>query len=270
MSAGGLLRILRAAVFAAVCVALAAAGHVLMSGSGVPWWAPVSAVVAVGAVGWALGGRERGGRTVAGLAVTVQTCLHAAFTLAQSGPPGGTARTGDGGNVRVWARHLLCGGDDGAATAARTGPGGGGHLAHAAHHGVDAGAPTASAGHDMAAAGHGTGDMGAMGHGMAAVPGVHDMGHMTGTASWGMLACHLLAAVLCGLWLAQGERAAFALVRACADRAFSPLRLVLAALRPPPAPLALLPSPRPVRRPRRLTLVRSLPSRGPPGETAVA
>lgn len=34
MSVGGFLRVLRAAVFAAVCVVLAALGHVLMSGEG--------------------------------------------------------------------------------------------------------------------------------------------------------------------------------------------------------------------------------------------
>jgi hypothetical protein len=51
---------LRAAVFAAVCVLLAALGHVLMSGSRVPWWALTAGAAATGVVGWCLAGRERG------------------------------------------------------------------------------------------------------------------------------------------------------------------------------------------------------------------
>lgn len=39
MTAGRCSRTLRAAVFAVVCVLLAALGHVLMSGSEVPAWA---------------------------------------------------------------------------------------------------------------------------------------------------------------------------------------------------------------------------------------
>ncbi|WP_443334290.1 hypothetical protein [Streptomyces sp. McG8] len=73
MSAGGFLRVLRAAVFAAVCVVLAALGHVLMSGEGLPWWVLLSGTFAVGAVGWAFGAHERRRRTVAGLTVVVQT-----------------------------------------------------------------------------------------------------------------------------------------------------------------------------------------------------
>jgi len=39
---------------------------------------------------------------------------------------------------------------------------------------------------------------------------------------------HLLAALLCGLWLAHGERAAFRVLRAAAGRLAAPLRLLLA------------------------------------------
>ncbi|WP_341849527.1 hypothetical protein [Streptomyces cellostaticus] len=98
---------------------------------------------------------------------------------------------------------------------------------------------------------------------------MHQMGGMTGTVSSGMLAAHLLVAVLCGLWLAQGERAAFRLLRALADRAFVPLLLVLAVLLPFPRRPRLRPCHRRVRRPRRLLLVHTLTTRGPPGETAV-
>ncbi|MFB6961193.1 hypothetical protein ACFCYB_30360 [Streptomyces sp. NPDC056309] len=50
MSASGLFRVLRAAMFAAVCVVLAVIGHVLMSGSPVSWWVLLASVTGVGAL----------------------------------------------------------------------------------------------------------------------------------------------------------------------------------------------------------------------------
>ncbi|BDD70235.1 hypothetical protein [Streptomyces violaceoruber] len=255
MSVGGFLRVLRAAVFAAVCVVLAALGHVLMSGEGLPGWVLLSGASAVGAVGWAVGAHERRRRTVAGLTVGVQACLHLAFTLAQSG--GRPATTPDRTrSLRQWADQFLCGPAPTPAQAARAhdiakaaGPH---HPEHAGTHGADS---LASVGHGMAS--------------LAGTGGAHDMTHMAGMSSWGMLGAHLLAALLCGLWLAQGESALFKTVRACADRAFVPLRLVLAVLCPPPAPPSPRPAPRPRWRLRQLLLVHVLTTRGPPGETAV-
>lgn len=246
---------LRAAVFAAVCVVLAALGHVLMSGEGLPGWVLLSGASAVGAVGWAVGAHERRRRTVAGLTVGVQACLHLAFTLAQSEGRPATApdRTR---SLRQWADQFLCGPAPTPAQAARAhdiakaaGPH---HPEHAGTHGADS---LASVGHGMAS--------------LAGTGGAHDMTHMAGMSSWGMLGAHLLAALLCGLWLAQGESALFKTVRACADRAFVPLRLVLAVLCPPPAPPSSRPAPRPRWRLRQLLLVHVLTTRGPPGETAV-
>ncbi|MFZ4126405.1 hypothetical protein ACOZEM_00380 [Streptomyces cellulosae] len=246
MSAGGFLRVLRAAVFAAVCVVLAALGHVLMSGEGLPWWVLLSGTFAVGAVGWAFGAHERRRRTVAGLTVVVQTCLHITFTLAQSGnrPVMATA-PGDAQSLRQWADRFLCGA---APTPER--------IARAYDIAVAAGLhPT-----DHLAS-HGAHSMASTGH---------DMTHLAGSSSWGMLAAHVLAAVLCGLWLAQGETAVFKMLRACADRAFVPLRLVLAELCPPSSPRpSFRPAPRPRRCLRQLLLVQALTTRGPPGETAV-
>ncbi|MFF1510696.1 hypothetical protein [Streptomyces sp. NPDC058326] len=81
----------------------------------------------------------------------------------------------------------------------------------------------------------------------------------------GMLAVHLLAALLCGLWLAHGEAAFFTLARAALAYAFIPLRLLSARVRLPDAPR------RPVRRTRRNThlphtvvLAHTLSRRGPP------
>ncbi|MBK3579583.1 hypothetical protein JHN63_38460 [Streptomyces sp. MBT65] len=105
--------------------------------------------------------------------------------------------------------------------------------------------------------------------------GSMDMGasHMDsmpmGDTSTGMLVAHLLAALLCGLWLAHGEKAAFRILRAVAGRLLAPLRLLLA----PPAPID-----RPRirgrrlasdRAPRLLLLVHAIVSRGPPARTAV-
>ncbi|ANP51067.1 hypothetical protein J2Z21_009619 [Streptomyces griseochromogenes] len=257
MSVGGLFRVLRAVVFAAVCVVLAAIGHVLMSGSPLPWWAVLASVTGVGAVAWVLGGTERGRTGVIALTVGVQTCLHMCFTLAQAGRHPVMAAPDDAAAVRQWACCLLRG----------TGPGPGSTATAydlELRFGLTRRMPLPVA-HDIVPMNH-------VGHpmtGMGGVAGMHQMGGMTGTASSGMLAAHLLAAVLCGLWLAQGERAAFRLLRALADRAFVPLLLVLAVLLPFPR------RPRPrlchrrVRRPRRLLLGHTLTTRGPPGEIAV-
>ncbi|MEU2600757.1 hypothetical protein ABZ669_27005 [Streptomyces hirsutus] len=257
MSVGGFLRVLRAAVFAAVCVVLAALGHVLMSGEGLPWWVLLSGAAVVGAVGWAFGAHERRRRTVAALTVLVQTCLHFAFTLAQSGNRPAMAATPEGTqSLQQWAERFLCGAAPTPAQAAQAydiAVAAGLHPTdHMLSHGADS---MAAAGHDMTS--------------MTGVAGMHDMTHLAGSSSWGMLAAHVLAAVLCGLWLAQGETAAFKMVRACADRAFVPLRLVLAVLCPPPAPPSFRPAPRPRWRLRQLLLVHALTTRGPPGETAV-
>ena len=117
---------------------------------------------------------------------------------------------------------------------------------------------------------HGTMPMAADGthlhHSMqaAAEPTAH---HMTGTSSYGMLAAHLLAALLCGLWLAYGERAAFSVLRTAVRRLLIPLRLIT-------RPRIILHQPRirAHRSPRSLRLfllVHAITSRGPPRGVAV-
>ncbi|TCR23091.1 hypothetical protein [Streptomyces sp. BK205] len=83
MTAGWCSRTLRAAVFAAVCVLLAALGHVLMSGAHVPGWTLAAGLVVTGCAGWCLAGRERGLPLIVAVAVSAQTALHTAFSLAQ-------------------------------------------------------------------------------------------------------------------------------------------------------------------------------------------
>lgn len=85
MTPGRCCRVVRAAMFAAVCVLLAATGHILMSGAAVPWWAMAAAFCATAGAGWALAGRERGLLAVTGAAVGVQAALHAGFS--SSSPP---------------------------------------------------------------------------------------------------------------------------------------------------------------------------------------
>jgi hypothetical protein len=220
MTAGWCARTTRSAVFAAVCVLLAALGHVLMSGSRVPAWALAAALALTGALGWALSGRERGLPLVVSAAVGTQTALHSGFSAAQ-----------------VWTTHTAPLGSMRMDT----------HM-------------------DMAAM-----NMGSMHMGPAHTDPVEYLGFGTdGTASTGMFAAHLLAALLCGLWLGHGERAAFRIVRAVAGRLVAPLRLLLALPATPERPRPRLRRRRSYRAPRLLLLVHAITSRGPPVRTAVA
>ena len=132
-------------------------------------------------------------------------------------------------------------------------------------HSMAAGGPTDMA--DMAVLGN-MGNMGEAAHSAYAGHLGH-MAHGEGMSSLSMLAAHTVAALLTGLWLAYGERAAFRLLRAVAARLAAPLRLPLAALP--------VPARRPVLRPTReraeplprLTLPHTIISRGPPAATAV-
>ncbi|MHB9755305.1 hypothetical protein ACYBSK_13135 [Streptomyces sp. BYX5S] len=139
-----------------------------------------------------------------------------------------------------------------------------------------------------AAHAHGAGGGGMSGMGHAA----HDMGGMTGsgmsptdmsptdmsathmsltdTSSVGMFLAHLLAAVLSGLWLAYGERAAFRVARAVVRRIAAPLRLPLRVPTPPHRPRMPLRRTRRDRAPRVLLLADTITSRGPPARDAVA
>ncbi|MGI5397967.1 hypothetical protein ACQEVG_00555 [Streptomyces sp. CA-135486] len=210
MSAGRGVRAVRAAVFAAVCVLLAALGHVLMSQTGVPWWALAAGAGVSGGAGWCVTERERGLLPVVAITMAMQAALHTAFSLAQPSP----------------STH---------------------------GHGT---APSMA--HDMGA-------MHAM-DGMSAMP----LPPTSPTSSSGMLAAHLLAALLSGLWLGYGERAVFRILRAVAGWLSAPLRLpVIAPVLPGRPRIRVRRVPR-VRTPRQLLLVHALTTRGPPAETAVS
>ncbi|MCX4807239.1 hypothetical protein ACFWWM_42160 [Streptomyces sp. NPDC058682] len=240
-------RALRAAMFAALCVLLAATGHLIMSGAAVPWWALSVAFPGTAATAWALAGRERGLLAVTTAAVAVQAVLHTGFSLAQSlvGP---AAPTGSG---QMSVMSLI---SPMPPMSQPTG-GGGPHAPAHLHHAVHGTADVASAV---------TGAAGATGGSLPG--GVHEAAAMS---PFGMLAAHLLAAVVCGLWLAHGERAVFRVVRAVAARFWTPLRLLLRTAVPAHLPPVRIRRRRHHRAPRRLFLVHAITSRGPPAGTAV-
>ncbi|MFD3997345.1 hypothetical protein [Streptomyces sp. NPDC058548] len=202
-----------------------------MSAHRLPALALLGAFAVTAAAAWAAAGRRRGAPTIAGALFVLQGALHLLFSLAGS-------LAGDTGHPAATAPHM-------------TGP-----LGMTGTHGM----PTTHGMHAM----HGmTGADGAAG-----MTGPHDMsaaGAMLLDMSTGMLAAHLLAALLCGLWLAHGEAAFLTLARAALAYAFTPLRLLFARVRVPDAPR------RPVRRARRsahrphtVVLAHSLSRRGPP------
>ncbi|MER5474520.1 hypothetical protein ABZX90_31030 [Streptomyces sp. NPDC002935] len=93
---GAGLRTLRAAVFAAVCVVLAAAGHGIASCATVPLWTLGAGFLAVFAAAAALAGRER---TLPGIVAVLafgQTVLHTLFGL---GLQAGATATGSMGST---------------------------------------------------------------------------------------------------------------------------------------------------------------------------
>ncbi|MFD3806895.1 hypothetical protein ACFWTC_25585 [Streptomyces sp. NPDC058619] len=254
MKPGRCFRVLRAAMFAALCVLLAATGHLLMSGAAVPWWAMGAACAGTAATAWGLAGRERGPLAVTAVAVAVQAVLHAVFSLAQSlvhpSLPTGTSL------ARQWAEYVTCGSGTRAAI--------GGSASHPL---AESAAHAHHAPHELASAfSAGTALPGTVLPGGALSGGGHGV---TAMSPAGMLSAHLLAAVLCGLWLAYGERAVFRVLRAVAGRLGTPLRLLL---HRPATPLRPGPHARRTRQhrtPRRLFLVHAITSRGPPTGTAV-
>ncbi|MEW2620206.1 hypothetical protein [Streptomyces sp. NPDC048106] len=200
---GAGLRMLRAAVFAAVCVVLAAAGHSLASCAGVPLW-----TLGVGFLGSLLlviplAGRARSLPGIAALLVLGQTALHTLFDLGQHGAPMAmsgmpTGQTAPGGSVLddtalvEQAGRLLCGANASALT-----PGHAFHLLLAAHLVDHSGRPVAGAAAPMP---HATGATGATAALLPSLP------------SLPMLLGHVLAAVAVGWLLRRGDLAVLRLL----------------------------------------------------------
>ncbi|MFJ2824295.1 hypothetical protein ACIO7M_24725 [Streptomyces toxytricini] len=230
------LRAARAALFAAVCTALGAAGHALMAGADIPPRGLLAAFAATGALAWLAAGRRRGPLPIGAALLAAQGALHLAFS--------GTAA-----------------GHHHAAAPAPAEPMPGHHHLHGMVLPAGAPDPHAAAGADALAAG-----------GTSLADAAGRLADTAGHGGPGMLAAHLLAALLCAAWLARGEAAVFRLAAAlgaAAVHAARPLARALALVRAraaltprPPAPRR--PAHAPPRRLRGAVHAHALVRRGPP------
>ncbi|MGK5643018.1 hypothetical protein ACSNOK_32655, partial [Streptomyces sp. URMC 126] len=257
--AGQAPRALRAAMFAAVCVLLAALGHALMSGTDVPWWAIIAALSGTGGCAWFLAGRERGPLLITLATVGAQTALHFFFTLAQQvsetagGHAGSAAGHGSGALPSPgFFSRLTCGAVPSAASGSSAGGADGAAMGGMLMNGSGPSGPSPSGGMPL----HGT-HMDMMG-----IHGLH--------GPVGMWSAHLLVALICGLWLSGGEQAAFRLGRAVGARLVAPLLLLFGDPVPGPRPPRVRPGlGRAAQRLRRLLYAYALITRGPPATLAV-
>ncbi|WBQ03432.1 hypothetical protein [Kribbella sp. CA-293567] len=87
MAEHGWYRAARATLFAVVCVSLTTLGHVLMSGTPLPWWAVAGAFGSVWACGWWLAGYERDIASITAVTVAAQAVLHQGFTFTEMVSP---------------------------------------------------------------------------------------------------------------------------------------------------------------------------------------
>ncbi|MFD5902075.1 hypothetical protein ACFWHG_11310 [Streptomyces microflavus] len=231
--AGAGLRLMRAAVFTAVCVVLSAAGHAFAAGTPVPAWTLVAGFLGVLAVAAALAGRERSLPSIAGALAGGQVALHVLFAYGSHGSAQAVAASaprGSGENPLIrFAAGLVCGGGAGqldAADAHRIVTTAGidpstlsqshGHLASAGA--ATAAAPDGGPGLASAVADGGSGLASAVtdgGSGLASV-------YASVTAllpALPMFLAHLLAALAAGWLLRRGEAALFRLARLSAHGA---------------------------------------------------
>lgn len=245
-------------MFAAVCVLLAALGHVVMSDATVPAWMLLSAGAGTAAGAWCFAGRERGPLLVGLLTVGTQAALHSAFSFGQ-------AVAGSGGGprsslARQWADSWLCG-----AQGMPLPDGNAAQMAQLMQRQL-----VSVQGTQSMAGMHGMPGTSGAGHGghLSHLDQAGQMAGMHGSAT-GMLAAHLLVALLSAWWLWGGERAAFRLVRSVSCRLFAPLVLVVRGLLPEAPPVVRAARQEPRRAVHQLLLAHAMSLRGPPCEPAV-
>ncbi|WP_105970303.1 hypothetical protein [Streptomyces geranii] len=215
---GSTVRMLRAAVFAAVCVVLAGAGHTLASCAAVPLWTLGAGFLGVLACAAPLAGRARSLPGIVALLAVGQTVLHTLFGLGQhttasvTAAASASASTAAATDTDLVARaaRLLCGAPLAAIspaqaqrilTDARIGTGG-------------TGVAGGSGGTGGMVMGSGA-DMGSMGHSadaLASATGI-PASLTSGLPSLPMLLGHLLAAVVTGWVLRRGDLALLRLMR---------------------------------------------------------
>lgn len=184
-------------MFAAVCVALSAAGHALAACALVPWWTVLAGFLGVLAVAVPLAGRERSLPSIAAALAGGQVALHTLFGVgAHTAAP--RVPAGDDALIR-FAASLVCGAgpDRLNATDAH-------RIVSTA--GIDPSTVTDQAHQHMAGASGGM-----SGTGTAALA--------AGLPSLPMLLGHLLAALATGWLLRRGEIALFRLARLSAHGA---------------------------------------------------
>ncbi|MFD9516380.1 hypothetical protein [Streptomyces sp. NPDC059979] len=234
--AGAGLRLIRAAVFTAVCVVLSAAGHALASCATVPWWALCIGFLAVFAVAAPLAGRRR---TLPGIAAGLtagQLALHALFGLGQHSTAAAQAPAGAADrSLAELAARLVCGGNS-----VPLSPADARRIVEAA--GMDPAALAQQSGQVAQA-----GQLAAQGHNTHAhVAQAAATAPATELFSPAMLIGHLLAALAAGWLLSRGDAALFRLVelsRLSAEAAPTrPLRAALAFVRALGAGLAGTPA----------------------------
>ncbi|MET7499628.1 hypothetical protein [Streptomyces microflavus] len=231
--AGAGLRLMRAAVFTAVCVVLSAAGHAFAAGTPVPAWTLVAGFLGVLAVAAALAGRERSLPSIAGALAGGQVALHVLFAYGSHGSAQAVAASaprGSGENTLIrFAAGLVCGGGAGQLDAAdahrivttagidpSTLSQGHGHLASAGA--ATAAAPDGGPGLASAVADGGSGLASAVTDGGSGVASVY--ASVTALLpALPMFLAHLLAALAAGWLLRRGEAALFRLARLSAHGA---------------------------------------------------
>ncbi|MFI6092438.1 hypothetical protein [Streptomyces sp. NPDC051218] len=259
------LRLLRAAVFAVLCVVLSAGGHVLASCAAVPLWTLGVGFLAVFAVAAPLAGRERSLPGIAAALAAGQVGLHALFGVGQHGGMAGTAMASAEPSLVERAARLVCGA-------------GAANLSPAQAHRI---LTTAGVEPGGGAAGH------AVHHSAPATAADTAMDSMSLLPSLPMLLGHVLAAVAAGWLLRRGDIALLRLVRLSAHGAYGvaegalvrSLRSALALVRALRAGLPGAPGPdlRALRsaffgppKPHTTALQHSVIRRGPPANAALA
>ncbi|MGW2826322.1 hypothetical protein ACWC24_35855 [Streptomyces sp. NPDC001443] len=284
---GSGLRLLRAAVFAAVCVVLAACGHALASCATVPLWTLGAGFLGALAVVAPLAGRERSLAGITALLAAGQTVLHMLFGLGQHGAMG-SASTSTSGAMSM--NSMMSMGSTGSAAGSLSDAALIQRAAHILCGGTASALSPAQAQRILADAriypGTGTGTA-------TGTAVVHDPADALSTAagslaallpSLPMLLGHALAALAVGWLLRRGDSAVLRLVELSAQgvtegalvrslgNALALARALLAGL--PVAPEA---GPRPPRtdaparpEPRTAALQHSVIRRGPPAATAFA
>ncbi|GAB3113868.1 hypothetical protein GCM10027160_18630 [Streptomyces calidiresistens] len=109
------IRSVRAAVFAAMCLAPSIGAHVLLTGRPLPVGTVVGVALAVFVLAWLLAGRERGFLRIAALLVPLELSADALFTSGQAAcfeEHGRAAGTALGGPLRLAGIDLMCAGGE--------------------------------------------------------------------------------------------------------------------------------------------------------------